>query len=228
MVNTDTINLTTIIKKIKSFRNWRAPLDENQLEYIVWIVRLFNQIENVPGHIAEIGVASGNNSILFGKLIQQYGQSSVRRYFGFDTFKGFNNRDLEENPHLSGTMWRSEQHNISSVKKRIRFNNLETICTLINGDATYECKNFLENYKSDKFQPGMSKFALLYIDCNAYTPAIKAMESFYNYISPGGIICIDEKVQGAETKALVDFAKLKSLKIERSSNLDVPMQIVKP
>ena len=82
-------NFTKLVGMIKRFRKWTAPLDENQLEYVIWLVRLFNQIEKVPGHIAEIGVASGNNSILFGKLIQQYGQSSVRRYFGFDTFEGF-------------------------------------------------------------------------------------------------------------------------------------------
>ena len=80
------INLENIVAKVKRIRNWRAPLDEGQVEYVVWIVRLFNQIENVPGHLAEIGVASGNNSILFGKLIELYGQSNIRRYFGFDTF----------------------------------------------------------------------------------------------------------------------------------------------
>lgn len=221
-------NFTKLVGMIKRFRKWRAPLDENQLEYVIWLVRLFNQIEKVPGHIAEIGVASGSNSILFGKLIQQYGQSSVRRYFGFDTFEGFNNRDLSQNIHLSSALWKGEQHSLESVKRRIRANKLETICSFIKGDAAVTCKSFLQSYKSDRFQPGMSKFSLLYIDCNAYTPAIAAMESFYNYMSPGGIICIDEKLQGSETKALIDFAEKNNLRVERNSNLSVPMQIMKP
>ena len=221
-------NFTKLVGMIKRFRKWTAPLDENQLEYVIWLVRLFNQIEKVPGHIAEIGVASGNNSILFGKLIQQYGQSSVRRYFGFDTFEGFNNRDLSQDKHLSSNLWKGDQHSLKSVKRRIRANKLEPICSLIKGDAAVTCKSFLESYESDRFQPGMSKFSLLYIDCNAYTPAIAAMESFYNYMSPGGIICIDEKLQGSETKALIDFAEKNNLRVERNSNLSVPMQIMKP
>lgn len=222
------IDLENIVSKVKRFRNWRAPLDESQLEYVVWIVRLFNQIEKVPGHLAEIGVASGNNTILFGKLIKHYGQSTVRRYFGFDTFEGFNDRDLGENEHLSGNLWRSHQHSLKSVEKRIKINGLDSICKLIKGDAAETCDIFLKNYESDRFKPGMSKFALLYIDCNAHTPATIAMESFYDYLSPGGVICIDEKVQGAETRALIEFAEKKGLRVLRNSNLDVPMQIVKP
>jgi hypothetical protein len=221
-------DLENIFRIVKRFRNWRAPLDESQLENIVWIVKLFNQIENVPGHLAEIGVASGGNTILFGKLIKQYGQSTVRRYFGFDTFEGFNERDLSENEHLSGNLWKSRQHSLKSVEKRIKINGLESICKLIKGDAAKTCDNFLRNYESDRFKPGMSKFALLYIDCNAYIPAITAMENFYEYLSPGGVICIDEKVQGAETSALIRFAEKRGLKVLRNSNLDVPMQIVKP
>lgn len=119
------IDLENIVAKVKRFRNWRAPLDENQPEYVVWIVRLFEQIEEVPGHLAEIGVASGNNTILFGKLIKLYGQSTVRRYFGFDTFEGFNDRDLSENENSSGNLWRSHQHSFKSVEKRIQVNGLE-------------------------------------------------------------------------------------------------------
>lgn len=90
------------------------------------------------------------------------------------------------------------------------------------------CDILLKNYESDRFNRGMSKFALLYIDCNAYTPAIKAMETFYYHLSPGAVICIDEKVQGAETRALVEFAEKRGLRVFRNSNRDVPMQIVKP
>ena len=86
---------------IKNKYKLRVNIDDASLEYYIWIVRLFGQIETTPGHIAEIGVASGNNSLLFGKLIKLYGQNSTRMYFGFDTFEGFNSRDLNENKHLS-------------------------------------------------------------------------------------------------------------------------------
>ena len=51
-----------------------------------------------------------------------------------------------------------------------------------------------------KFLPGKGKFALLYIDCNAYLPAIKSMENFLPYIVPGGFIVIDENFRVVKLK----------------------------
>ena len=45
-------------------------------------------------------------------------------------------------------------------------------------------------------QAGQAVISLLYIDCNGYLPAISSIEKVYPYIAPGGIICIDEKIQG--------------------------------
>ncbi len=56
--------------------------------------------------------------------------------------------------------------------------------------------------------------ALLYIDCNSYSAAIESMKLFYPHIFPGGYILIDEKRQGGESKALIDFAKLQKVEIE--------------
>ena len=76
-----------------------------------------------------------------------------------------------------------------------------------------------------KFQKGKAKFALVYIDCNAYFPAINSMESFLPHIVPGGFIVIDEKLQGSETEAILDFAKIHSFKVERFGSNEVPMTI---
>ena len=49
------------------------------------------------------------------------------------------------------------------------------------------------------------------------------MRSFYDYMVPGGIIAIDEKIQGDESSALIDFAKETGLEIERLGKNSVPM-----
>ena len=218
-----------MIREIKGLikRKLSAALviEDSNLEYLLWLIKLFDQIENVPGHIAEIGVADGRNSILFGKLIKLYGQSSVRNYFGFDTFEGFSKRDLLENQHLKENLWKSEKHTLKAVQHRLKINKLREICYLIKGDAVLTTKQFLHNYSCDKFQKGMSKFALLYIDCNAYKPAYLSMENFLPFLSPNAVICIDEKIQGSETKAIFDFARENNLRLFRKSSLNVPMQI---
>ena len=57
--------------------------------YLLWIVNIFYKSIKVPGHILEIGVAKGRNSILFGKLLELSAEKWTRKYYGFDTFKGY-------------------------------------------------------------------------------------------------------------------------------------------
>ena len=47
---------------------------------------------------------------------------------------------------------------------------------------------------------------MVYVDCNAYEPAISALENLKNNLMPGAIICIDEKRDGGESRALKEFA----------------------
>ena len=69
---------------------------------------------------------------------------------------------------------------------------------------------------------------LVYIDCNAYSPAINSMESFLPHIVPGGFIVIDEKLQGSESEAILDFAEMYSLKVKRLGSNHTPMCIEIP
>ena len=71
----------------------------------------------------------------------------------------------------------------------------------------------------------MGKFSLLYIDCNAYRPALSSMENFLPFLSPGAVIAIDEKRQGSETRALYDFAESSGLQVEYLGAGNVPALI---
>ncbi len=66
--------MSELVEKLKKLKfrllqRYDVVRDE-ELEYHLWLLNLFIQIERVPGHIAEIGVASGRNTVLFGKLIE--------------------------------------------------------------------------------------------------------------------------------------------------------------
>jgi len=203
-----------------------VSIKDSDLEYLLWLSNLYLLIKNVPGHIAEIGVASGRNAILFGKLISLHGDSTIRRYYGFDTFSGYTERDLATDTHLSSCAF-TDVH-IADVIRRIEFNDLTSLCHLVQGDVLDTVPHFLNEYSDERLNRGLSKFSLLYIDCNAYQPAIKSMESFLPHLMPGSIIAVDEKRQGSETKALIDFASSNGFEVRYPGALNVPILLQIP
>ena len=215
-----------LIKKVTKYilsTQQTKIIKDVDLEYLLWISNLYLKIKYVPGHIAEIGVADGRNTVLFGRLIKIHNDQSVRQYIGFDTFDGFTNEDLARDKHLDKARWKDNSRN--SVLKRCQDNDVEELVEIFEGDALNLVPNVLKDHKGKKFQKGKAKFALLYIDCNAYIPAIKSMENFLPHMVPGGFIVIDEKLQGSETEAILDFAKKQNLKVQRFGGNEVPMFI---
>ena len=195
--------------------------------YMTWISYIFMKGIKVPGHIVEIGVASGRNSIIFGKFLDITSEKFLRKYYGFDTFSGYTDDLLVTNTWLSKQSWKGDIFKKENVEKRIKEAGYSKICTLIEGDCRKTIPDFLENYTDNMFNKNSIKISILYLDCNAYEPAIFSIRKFYPYISPGGIIVIDERKQGGETKAIIDFAKEMNLEVlhERGCN---PAFIVKP
>ena len=184
-------------------------LEKTEFKYILWLYEVYKMIDTVPGHIVELGVAYGRNTIIFSHLMQMNNQDDVRKYVGFDTFDGFTDESLATNAHLSPKSWKGIS--VEDVKERIKKSGNFTNNTLIKGDLNITLAEYLKN------NPNF-RAALLYIDCNAYEPAINGMEMLKEFMSPGGIICIDEKQQGGETKALIKFCKDNDLKFMRNTN----------
>jgi len=209
----------------KELRKEDQYLDRGEFRYILWVDRIYSKIATVPGHVVEVGVARGRNSIIFGNLIMLNGDDEVRRYYGFDTFEGYEEEDLKSSPHLSSEQWKGTTAEF--VRNRLERAGLSRICRIIKGDVKETAPKFLQESSGASHQLGHFRSALLYIDCNAYLPSLTAMEDFRNYMSPGGIICIDEKKQGGETRALIEFCKRHNLEFMKdSSPFSVPAYTV--
>ncbi len=217
-----------MIKKfIKKFLELQPAKDikDHDLEYLLWICNLYLLIDSIPGHIAEVGVAGGRNAVLFARLIQIHGDSSVREYIGFDTFDGYNNKDLKRDKHLLDGNERWKVFSKKEVLDRCAANGVENEIEIFEGDAELIVPEILHKHKGKKFQPGKARFALVYIDCNAYRPAIKSMEAFLPHMSPGSIFAVDEKLQGGESEAMLEFAKSNDFSVEKPGRNQVPMII---
>jgi hypothetical protein len=218
--------MNRLIRKIAKWIlrvNQIKVIKDYDLEYLLWISSIYLKIKYIPGNIAEVGVADGRNTVLFGRLIKIHNDQSVRQYIGFDTFDGYTNKDLDRDKHLNKSRWKTNSK--EAVLSRCKDNDIEDIVELFEGDATVTVPKILKDHKGKKFQKGKAKFALVYIDCNAYFPAINSMENFLPHMVPGGLIVIDEKLQGSESEALLDFAKKHSFKVERFGSNEVPMVI---
>lgn len=211
--------LKTLFNQIVSVSS--REIKDEEIEYILWLTSLYINLEKLPGHIAEVGVASGRNAIIFGKLIKLFSDTNVRQYLGFDTFDGYVSRDIISSKHLREDAWKTNTK--KAVLNRCEVAGVAELVEIFEGDAVETAPEVLKIHRGKKFQKGKAKIALLYIDCNAYTPAIESMRNFYDYMVPGGIIAIDEKIQGDESSALIDFAKEKGLEIERLGKNSVPM-----
>lgn len=200
-------------------------IKDADLEYLLWISSLYIQISRIPGHIAEVGVADGRNTIMFARLIQIFGDTSIRQYIGFDTFSGYSEQDLMRDKYLIAghEKWKSNSKN--EVLERCANNNVEDIVELFEGDAANEIPKILTQHKGKKFNPNKAKFALVYIDCNGYIVALKSMQAFLPYMAPGSIFAVDEKLQGGESEAMIEFAKINKLNIEKPGTNQVPMII---
>ena len=159
---------------------------------------------DVPGDVIEIGVAKGANS----EDLCTFLADKDTKYYGLDTFAGYceeditedvseaNKRALEKNQSSGRWNWSKE-----AVEARLdRFTNFE----IIEGD----CKETLPELLTR-----IGDVKLLYIDCNAYPPAIFSMRETAKIMKPGSIICIDEHIPGGETKALSDFCEENKLEM---------------
>ena len=166
---------------------------------------LIDKIREVPGDIVELGVWTGLNSCQFMWQIPE------KRYVGFDTFNGYTEEDIETSPNKEGLLANNERWNHSKKETVEMLQNFKDSHSLgeyeiIEGDLKQTLPKYIEEGK-------MREVAMLYVDCNAYLPAIRGIEAVYPIMSKGAIICIDEHQAGGETKAILEAADKYGLEV---------------
>ena len=200
-------------------------LETIEFSYLFSIFELFKMVENIPGHIVELGVGAGRNAIVLGHLLKLNSQHGNSRYFGFDTFESYTERDLENHKELSRERWSTNSK--SFVDDRIKTFNLQDTCLTIEGDIIESLPRFLESPNS-RFTSSSFYCRLIYVDTSAYDPAKLSIEVLYKHLVPGGILAIDQKKQGGEWKAIVEFATENNLELVTTSKYNsTPAYIVK-
>jgi Macrocin-O-methyltransferase (TylF) len=133
-----------------------------------------NQVmqDGVPGDFAEIGVYRGNSAAVLAHYARRHGRS----IFLFDTYEGFEQRDLAGID--AGKLHEFADTSIAFVKQNV-------------GDdsVTYVKGYFPETVTDDIAQ---RRFAVVHLDCDLYAPMKAGLEFFYDRLSPGGMIIIHD------------------------------------
>lgn len=184
-------------------------LERIEVSYLYNIFNLYKEVENCPGNIIELGVGAGRNAILFGNLIRSTGQDASARYYGFDSFGSYTPRDLEIESNLNPNKWANNSYQF--VAERIQRHDLSDISKLINGDIRETIPNFVKKQYPKKSSNHLY-CRLIYVDCSAYEPAKLALDLLWDHVVPGGIIAIDQRTQGGEWKAGIEFCDERNIK----------------
>jgi hypothetical protein len=184
-------------------------LEKIELSYLYNMFNIFRDIENCPGHIIELGVGAGRNAIILGNLLKTTGQNGSSRYFGFDSFKSYTARDLQIEKGLNPEKW--ENNSYDFVSNRIKKHNLDDVSLLIEGDIRETLPKFVAS-KALKKSPNTLFCRLIYIDTSAYEPSILGLDLLWKHVVPGGLVIIDQRTQGGEWRAAIEFCEKNKIK----------------
>ena len=176
--------------------NWHEKnIMPEQVSYSLALNQVYKRIKDIPGHIIELGAGKGRNSIIFGTLINNYGESEFRHYFGFDTFTGYINNDIKNKPHLKKIDLNYEENLYLNLKELLRKIHLDNNVTLIRGDLNTSLKNFVENGIEDRFLPKGLVVSLVYVDCNIFKITLNSLNILKDYLSENALIVIEINLQ---------------------------------
>jgi hypothetical protein len=142
--------------------------------------------EDVPGDFVELGVYKGNSAAILAAL----GRGKERHTYLFDTFSGFDARDLRGMDTGRGAQFADT--------------SLAAVQELVGADDVTYVKGFFPESLSQVRLP--EKIAVVHIDCDLYEPMKAGLEHFYPRVSRGGLILLHDYGSGhwPGTKRAVD------------------------
>lgn len=146
--------------------------------------------DGVPGDMAEVGVFRGNSAA----VLAHYARLSGRTVYLFDTFEGFDSRDLKGIDKQRGEDFSATS--LPEVEKLVGQNNVEII----------------KGYFPQSIPPALNdkNFAVVHLDCDLYEPMRNGVEFFYPRLSPGGLMLLHDYSSGhfpGAKQAIDDFTR---------------------
>ena len=165
-----------LYEKFRKFNRSNNGGDINRLISIVLNLEKVLDEDNVQGDLAEVGVWKGNTACLLAYYAHEY----ERKCFLFDTYEGFDSRDLE------GVDEKCEKGDFNDT-------TLEIVKSVIGSEALDTCE-FLRGYFPESIPDYLDKekFAVVSLDCDLYKPMKAGLTWFYPRMQNGAIFLLHD------------------------------------
>lgn len=134
--------------------------------------RLSERLRDIPGDLAELGVYQGEFASQINRMFPE------RTLYLFDTFEGFDSRDLEGETAYSNA-------------KKGDFSDTSPDFVLAKMTAP-ETVVLRKGYFPETAQGLDTKFAFVSLDADLYEPTLQGLQYFYPRMSPGGVILLHD------------------------------------
>lgn len=187
------------------------------VEKTIGLFQIFRYLKNnnIQGDIVECGVGRGVSIFKMGKISTILEMN--KNIYGYDSFEGFPEPNIKDssfrNPKKGDWSDTSKKHveehfSESQILKDFFIKNVFLV------EGFFDKSLPISNHKEISF---------LHLDCDLYDSYKTCLKEFYNKVTKGGIILIDEykhpKWPGA-TKAIDEFGQTNDLNIVFSKLLD--------
>ncbi len=178
------------------YRRWiRGNKTNNNGDAMRFMALMLNvrqlQTDGIEGDFAELGVWKGNSAAILAHFASQSG----RRLFLFDTFSGFDRRDLVGVDQIQHRDF--SDTSIEGVRE-----------TVGNPGHTTYLQGFFPDTITDEVRE--RQFALAHIDCDLYEPMKAALAFFYPRMPKGGMLILHDYSSGSwagAPRAIDEFTK---------------------
>ena len=163
----------------EKFRKFNKENNGGDISRLISIILNLEKVlveDKVQGSIAEVGVYKGNTAC----ILAHFAYKQNRKCFLFDTFKGFDNRDLkgidksEDEEHFNDT-------SLEKVKSVIGSKELSS-CDFIAGYFPKSIPEYLYE----------EKFSVVSLDCDLYKPIKAGLNWFFPRMQNGAIFLLHD------------------------------------
>ena len=202
----------------RNLRSFQIEGSEREWKQLLFYNEMLEKIENVPGNVAEFGVAGGISLISFIRIlrVRERGLDSkeIRKVYGFDSFEGLPKLGREDRSKVSSNADMKEGgfHDPMAYENLFEFAKKDGETFVVRGWFSETLPTFLRNNPHEAF-------ALVHMDCDLYESTKFVLEKIWGNVVPGGIIVFDElyhKDFPGETAAFNEVMKGKKFKLMKS------------
>ena len=162
---------------------WPHTMLEVAVLYNAYSSARYVMESGIPGDLIECGVFHGGVIMMLEEMCLRYDKSNSRRVFAMDTFDGFPSVDSDRDivirtgKAMSGTRWVDFFEHASANMRSVNFPRLN----IVRGDVMKTIPTV-----------DVEKIALLRLDTDTYETTKFELEQFYDRVSIGGVVIIDD------------------------------------